>query len=120
MTVDIKRTGHTAITVDDVKLAADFYCEHFGFEIGIIAEDWGIIRKNGDDIAFIKKGAGSHPPHFGLRVGSHDEVDDAYDQLKEKVKILKERKMHRDKSYSFYFEDPDRNIVELIFDPNNP
>jgi catechol-2,3-dioxygenase len=120
MSVNIKRTGHTAIEVEDIKRSADFYINNFGFEEGYIAEDWGIVRKNGDDIAFIKKGVSHHPPHFGLRVNSNKEVEEAFNNLKDKVKILKELKMHRDNSYSFYFADPDGNVVELIYDPNNP
>lgn len=116
----IKRTGHTAIEVENVKRSIEFYKNHFGFETGYEAEDWGIVRKNGDDIAFIKKGVANHPPHFGLRVASYKEVDEAYDELKDKVKILKGLKKHRDESYSFYFADPDGNVVELIYDPNNP
>ncbi len=120
MIINIKRTGHTAIEVEDIKRAADFYINNFGFEESYLAEDWGIVRKNGDDIAFIKKGASNHPPHFGLRVNSNEEVESALDELKDKVKILKGLKLHRDNSYSFYFADPDDNVVELIYDPNNP
>ena len=118
MSIDIKRMGHTAVEVDDVKRAIDFYVENFGFEKAIEAEDWGIVRKNGDDLAFIKKGVSHHPPHFGLRVDSLEAVDEGYAELKEKVKVLREPKVHRDNSYSFYFADLDGNVVELIYDPN--
>lgn len=112
-------TGHTAILVEDVKKAAEFYKNHFGFEIGYVAEDWGIVRKGKNDIAFINKKNSHHPPHFGLRVNSRGEVDEAFEYLKKNnVKILREPKEHRDKSYSLYFEDLDGNVVELIYDPN--
>lgn len=120
MGIDIKRMGHTAIEVEDIKESIRFYKENFGFEDGIEAEDWGIVRKNGEDIAFIKKGLSHHPPHFGMRVESKEDVDKAYSELKDKIKILREPKMHRDDSYSFYFSDPDGNVLELIYDPNNP
>lgn len=120
MSNQIKRMGHYAIEVEDVKKAVEFYVNNFGFEVGIEADDWGIVRKSGDDLAFIKKGASSHPPHFGLRVDSNEGVDEMYSELKDKVQILREPKMHRDDSYSFYFADPDKNVVEIIFDPNNP
>ncbi|MCF8260582.1 MAG: VOC family protein [Melioribacteraceae bacterium] len=116
--IDIKRTGHTAIEVNSVVQATKFYKDNFGFEVVYVADDWGIVRKNGDDLAFIKKGVSHHPPHFGLRVATTEEVDSAYEELKTKVKILKEPIGHRDGSYSFYFADLDKNVVELIFDPN--
>lgn len=118
MSVEIKRMGHTAIEVEDVKRSVEFYINNFGFEKGIEAEDWGIVRKGGDDLAFIKKGASHHPPHFGLRVDSLQAVDKAYTDVKDKVKVLREPKMHRDDSYSFYFADLDDNVVEIIYDPN--
>lgn len=120
MALKIKRMGHHAVLVDNVSSAVEFYTNNFGFEIGYEAEDWGIVRKGPDDLAFIKKGATEHPPHFGLRVESNQEVDNYYSELKDKVKILRTPKLHRDDSYSFYFSDPDRNVVEIIFDPNNP
>jgi len=119
MSINIKRTGHTALFVNDVEKAANFYNENFGFEIIYIFDDWGVVRKNKDDIAFIKKGASHHLPHFGMRVSSKEEVDKAYKSLKEKdVKVILEPKVHRDDSYSFYFEDPDGNAAEIIYDPN--
>lgn len=119
MSINIRRTGHVALLVDDVEKAAKFYNSNFGFEIVYIFDEWGMVRKNKDDIAFIKKGASQHLPHFGLRVNSKEEVDRAYKQLIERdIKVLREPKLHRDDSYSLYFEDLDGNAVEIIFDPN--
>lgn len=116
--INIKRSGHVALEVDDVEKAARFYNENFGFEIIFIFNEWGLVRKNKDDIAFIKKGTG-HPPHFGLRVGSRDDVDKAFDILKKKeIKIIHEPKLHKDDSYSLFFADPDGNVAEIIYDPN--
>ncbi|MGE5402196.1 MAG: VOC family protein [Ignavibacteriales bacterium] len=118
MNINIKRTGHTALIVDDVERAAKFYNTYFGFDIIFIFDDWGVVRKNKDDIAFIKKGA-PHPPHFGLRVNSREEVDKAWNKLKNiGTKILEEPKLHSDESYSLLFADPDNNAVEIIYDPN--
>lgn len=111
--INVTGTGHIAIKVENVKKAAEFYEKNFGFEIKYLAEDWGIVRKGKYDIAFINKNNEHHPPHFGLRVDSKNEVDRAYEYLiNGKVKILREPKEHRDKSYSFYFEDlEDRKSV---------
>ena len=118
MGISIKRTGHTALMVDDVERAANFYNSNFGFDIIFIFDEWGLVRKNKDDIAFIRKGA-PHPPHFGMRVTSKDEVDKALGKLKDiGTLILEEPKLHTDDSYSLLFADPDGNAVEIIYDPN--
>ena len=33
------------------------------------------------------------------------------------VKIYKEKKVHRDESISFYVEDPDGNILQILWHP---
>ena len=33
------------------------------------------------------------------------------------VKIHKEKKIHRDNSISFYIEDPDGNILQILWHP---
>ena len=33
------------------------------------------------------------------------------------VKIYKDKKIHRDKSISFYVEDPDGNILQILWHP---
>ncbi|HEX9155264.1 MAG TPA: hypothetical protein VF819_06835, partial [Nitrospira sp.] len=32
-------------------------------------------------------------------------------------KIAKEPKQHRDGSYSFYFSDPDGNVIQALYEP---
>lgn len=119
MSINIKRMGHVAIEVDNVEKAARFYNSNFGFDIVFIFDEWGIVRKNKDDIAFIKKGSNGLPPHFGLRVSSKEEVDKAHQKLIENgVKILTKPDLHKDESYSLLFEDLDGNASEIIYDPN--
>ncbi len=119
MNINIKRMGHVALHVEDVEKAAKFYNENFGFEIVFIFPDWGMVRRNKEDIAFIKKDESHHDPHFGLRVSSKEEVDKAKKILEAKgVEIITDPKLHRDDSYSLYFKDPDGNVAEIIFDPN--
>ncbi|MBV9463426.1 MAG: VOC family protein [Verrucomicrobiae bacterium] len=115
-----ERMGHVAIQVADVERAAKFYRDVLGLEPAWkVDPDWTILTCGRDDLALIRKGPNvHHPPHFGLRVASLAEVDAAYEAIKDKVKIVKEPKLHRDGSKSFYFDDPDGNPVEVIFDPN--
>jgi len=118
--VKFERMGHVAIQVSDVERSVKFYRDLLGLKLAWkMEDDWTILTCGGDDLALIKKGPDvHHPPHFGLRVATSEAVDRAFEQLKDRVKITKGIKDHRDKSRSFYFEDPDGNQVEVIFDPN--
>ena len=115
-----ERMGHVAIQVADIEQSVKFYRDVLGLKPGWkLEEDWTILTCGKDDLALIKKGPDvHHPPHFGLRVGSAEAVDRSYEELKDKVKITQGVRSHRDKSRSFYFEDPDGNQLEVIFDPN--
>src|SRR3989344_956278 len=115
-----ERMGHVAIQVADIEQSVKFYRDVLGLKPGWkLEEDWTILTCGKDDLALIKKGQDvHHPPHFGLRVGSAEAVDRSYEELKDKVKITQGVRSHRDKSRSFYFEDPDGNQVEIIYDPN--
>ena len=115
-----ERMGHVAIQVADVERSVKFYRDLLGLKLAWkIEKDWTILSCGKDDLALIRKGPEvHHPPHFGFRVGSAEAVERAYEALKDKVKVSKPVKDHRDKSRSFYFEDPDGNQVEIIYDPN--
>lgn len=119
MSIKVRRMGHVALRVKDVHKSLEFY-EKLGLEpVWSKDTDWGMLKLGQDDLALIKEDPHAHhPPHFGLRVDSTQAVDDLHAELKERgVQILREPKLHRDKSYSFYFADPDGNIVEVLYDP---
>lgn len=116
------RMGHSAIEVKSIKSAVEFYTRHFPFDVIYEYEDWGLLRHrdSGDDLALLAIG-GRHHRHLGLRVASNSDVDSAYEYMKTAGTDLKTTpKLHRDQSYSFYFSDPDGNIMEVIYDPSNP
>ena len=120
--IQFKRMGHTAITVSDIKQAAEFYSSHFEYDIVYVYDDWGLLKhkKSGDDLALLIPG-GKHHPHTGIRVESNEAVDKAYSELiRQEIAVKTAPKLHRDNSYSFYFSDPDGNYFEIIFDPSNP
>lgn len=119
MSIKVRRMGHVALRVKDVQASLEFY-KNLGLEpVWSKDTDWGMLRLGQDDLALIKDDPyAHHPPHFGLRVESNAAVDELHDGLKAQgVTILREPKLHRDKSYSFYFADPDGNIVEVLYDP---
>jgi catechol 2,3-dioxygenase-like lactoylglutathione lyase family enzyme len=120
MNIKFERMGHVAIHVVDLDRSVKFYHDLLGLNLAWRKdEDWTILTCGQDDLALIKNKSGTHhPPHFGLRVSSATDVDSAFEKLKDRVKITRPPADHRDKSRSFYFEDPDGNQVEIIYDPN--
>jgi len=60
--------------------------------------------------------------HMGVILDSPQAVDQLYRQIAPKItsmggQIVKEPKQHRDGSYSFYFSDPDGNLIQALYEP---
>ena len=56
--------------------------------------------------------------HFGIVVRQKSDVDVWYNHItNKKVRIHQDIKDHRDGSRSFYCNDPDQNIVQIIWIP---
>ncbi len=57
--------------------------------------------------------------HLGFMVANKEGVDQTARQLEQAgVPIVKPVRLHRDGSYSFYVEDPDSNLIQLLYDPH--
>lgn len=60
--------------------------------------------------------------HVGVILDSPQAVDQMYGDLAPRIeqlggKVIKPPKQHRDGSYSFYFSDPDGNVVQALYEP---
>ena len=56
--------------------------------------------------------------HFGIFIKNKDDIDKYLSHMKDNnVKIHKDKKIHRDNSISFYVEDPDGNILQILWHP---
>lgn len=60
--------------------------------------------------------------HLGVILESPQAVDQMYQRIVPKIEemgghITKEPKQHRDGSYSFYFSDPDGNLIQALYEP---
>lgn len=60
--------------------------------------------------------------HMGVILDSSQAVDRLYQHITPKIDsmgghIAKEPKQHRDGSYSFYFSDPDGNLIQALYEP---
>ena len=60
--------------------------------------------------------------HMGVILDSPQAVDQMYREIAPSIeslggRITKEPKLHRDGSYSFYFSDPDGNLIQALYEP---
>ncbi len=60
--------------------------------------------------------------HLGVIVESPEGVDAMYREISPRLPVLggrvvHEPKQHRDGSYSFYFSDPDGNVIQALYAP---
>ena len=60
--------------------------------------------------------------HMGVILDSPQAVDQMYREIVPSIeslggRITKEPKQHRDGSYSFYFSDPDGNMIQALYEP---
>jgi len=60
--------------------------------------------------------------HFGVILESPAQVDEMFTEVQHEgaqygATIAKPPKQHRDGSYSFYFTDPDGNVIQALYEP---
>ena len=60
--------------------------------------------------------------HMGVILPSTQAVDQMYQDVAPKIGflggvVMKQPKQHRDGSYSFYFSDPDGNVIQALYEP---
>lgn len=110
--------GHAALFVDDVKTASAFYKDVLELKpVWEGEDDWSNFELGGDDLSLVKKKGAVHPPHIGFYVGSRDDLVAMHLRIKATGVKVETIDLHRDGTESFYFRDPDNNLLEMIFDP---
>ncbi len=116
---------HLALKVKNFKECLVFYTEILGMSIDWQPDDENVYLTNGkDNLALHYDNGVSNNPndsrldHFGIFVKNKEDIDIYLDHmLKNKVKIHKDKKIHRDESVSFYVEDPDGNVMQILWHP---
>jgi len=103
---------HLAVKCDDLKADVAEY-ERLGFRVETVFEDWAMMRDpKGFGIALLPAES-KHPPHIGLRVETMAELEAAAEKENRPIKP------HRDGTSSFYTKGIGRQIVELIYYPQD-
>lgn len=120
-----QRISVLTIGVDDLKAMKNFYGQVLGWTTIAENEDIAFYKLNGfllsicdrkmlaDFIGIEPKGQGFRSVTIGYNVGTKEEVLAIYDQLKNKVKVLKEPTEAPFGGLFFYFADIEGNIIEI-------
>lgn len=116
---------HVALNVFDVDACARFYIDFLSMKIDWQPDPDNIYLTSGcDNLALhrVEKcervRATQRLDHIGFLVESHEAVDEWFLFLTEnKVTIIKEPKLHRDGTRSFYCADPEGNVIQIIHIP---
>ena len=116
---------HVALNVKDLEACERFYTELLGMRVEWRPDADNIYLTGGSDNLALHRAASIADPktpqrldHIGFIVNEIEDVDVWFEFLKSKgVKILKEPKTHRDGARSFYCQDPEGSVVQLIFHP---
>ena len=74
------------------------------------------------DLAQYEPSRGQFLDHVGIILPSPAEVDELFREVQQDgvrygATIAKPPKQHRDGSYSFYFADPDGNVIQALYEP---
>ena len=118
---------HIALNVKDAQASKDFYCRVMRMQVEWEPDPKSVyvtsVDENGpglDNLALHQADAPLHRPgnlnHIGFFVETLHQVDEWYAHVKkEGAKIVKELKTHRDGARSFYLEDPDGIVIQILF-----
>jgi len=119
----MKLTGINQITlrVNDVRLAEEFYAGILGFRVDHRAgANISYLRINSDLLVLVKaETPGSadardiRVDHFGFRLASDEEVDQAAVYLSDNGVHILTRPAHRREGRAFFVMDPDGNLIEF-------
>ncbi len=122
---------HVALNVADVARAEAFYCGVLGFAVEWRPDPDNLYLRLGDDNLAIHKFAARNPDdqnafdhklgqrlaHIGIVVRTMADVDEWAERVRPHAKMLAEPRTHRDGARSFYCEDPDGIVVQVLYHP---
>ncbi len=116
-------TGINQITlrVNDVRLSEEFYAGILGFRVDHRAgANISYLRINSDMLVLVKAETPGtadardiRVDHFGFRLASDAEVDEAAVYLDDRGVHLVTRPAHRREGRAFFVMDPDGNLIEF-------
>jgi catechol 2,3-dioxygenase-like lactoylglutathione lyase family enzyme len=116
---------HVALSVRDVRKSVDFYCSVLGMRVEWEPDSDNVYLTSGtDNLAIHKLPEGQFPGeiqtlhHIGFLVGSPEDVDGLAARVQAAgIALTQPVKTHRDGARSFYIEDPDGVLIQLLYHP---
>jgi len=115
---------HVALNSNRLEESLRFYTELMGMAVEWNPDPDNYYLTSGNDNLALHRATSpaadgrQRLDHVGFIIDNIDDVDRWHEHLvTHQVKILQEPKTHRDGARSFYCEDPDGTMVQLIYHP---
>ena len=114
---------HVALYVEDLAACEHFYVDLLGMQVEWRPDADNVYLTSGKDNLALHRAPSEldgtqRLDHIGFILNRPAQVDEWYAFLKEHaVPIRTIPKTHRDGARSFYCEDPDGNVVQMIYHP---
>ncbi len=114
---------HIALRVKDLQRMRSFYVDTLGFRVEWEPDPLNLYLTSGTDNLALHQVQEDLPAgsldHIGILVDGPEDVDAWAMYLKERnVALKQEPKTHRDGARSIYFQDPEMNLIQIIFHPS--
>ncbi|HET9217901.1 MAG TPA: VOC family protein [Terriglobia bacterium] len=116
---------HVALNVRDVRKTADFYCDVLGLRVEWEPDTDNIYLTSGSDNLAIHQLPNGELPgpvqrvhHIGFVVPRPEDIDLVAGRVEARgIPLAQPIKTHRDGARSFYFEDPDGMLIQILYHP---
>jgi catechol 2,3-dioxygenase-like lactoylglutathione lyase family enzyme len=125
---------HVALRVTNLVRARTFYEQLLGMKVVWEPDSDNVYFSSGSDnfalhqippseLAAYQPLRGQSLDHIGVVLESPKAVDRMYREIEPRLlelggQVVKPPKQHRDGSYSFYFSDPDGNVIQALYEPS--
>lgn len=114
---------HVALYVKKLEECTQFYVDLLGMKLNWQPDNDNVYLSSGNDNFALHRAPINFQPdkhqrldHIGFFLRERGEVDNWHVYLREHGVLIKAApKDHRDGTRSFYFADPDGNIVQMIY-----